>query len=445
MAQDNLQLETNLNDLIKAGRSRGSGGLLRDAVFSELDKIERRLFARSSNLPVENPPNGSNPGNLNKIQGTRFSDVLLGEFGADIINGKGGRDFIFADAGNDQVNGGHGRDALFGGLGNDIIKGGAGKDQISGGPGDDTIFGGRGNDVITYVDGDGNDTISGGRGSDRLEITGNLLKGNDFTLDKTADGKALFQRTGLDNLPDPASSFALTIDSTETIDVQGGGGNDTFRVSDLTKTGVKQIQFNGEEGNDVLDAGTSNVRVTARGGKGTDTLTGGRRGDLIAGGDGVDTLTGGGGRDRFLFEGDPFANGKPAVNAATGIGVLNQPDKIMDYTIGEDVFALKGKDLGIDKIKFVEGASGAIGNGNVINLTDGFANAAAAAKAIANNDAVTAKEGAFLYFNTTLGISRLVQSNNLAEGGNISVLANLNNQTVLANQANFGAKDFMLV
>jgi len=70
-----------------------------------------------------------------------------------------------------------------------------------------------------------------------------------------------------------------------------------------------------------------------------------------------------------------------------------------------------------------------------------FANAAAEAIAIANNDALTAAEGLFVY-NTILGIPRFVHSQDLSDGGAISVLANLTNQTNPANLANFTTQDF---
>jgi len=87
-------------------------------------------------------------------------------------------------------------------------------------------------------------------------------------------------------------------------------------------------------------------------------------------------------------------------------------------------------------------------NGNVLVLTDVFANAGAAAAAINNNANITAEEGVFVYFNSTLGITRMVYSENLGAGGDISVLANLNNQTTVAggvaNLASFSASNFTL-
>ncbi|HEY9660247.1 MAG TPA: hypothetical protein V6C65_17450, partial [Allocoleopsis sp.] len=107
------------------------------------------------------------------------------------------------------------------------------------------------------------------------------------------------------------------------------------------------------------------------------------------------------------------------------------PDAITDFNIAEDKFVLIGSDLGIKTpVQFQSGKSNEIkGDGNVIVLTDTFQNAAAAARAIANNDNIKADAGVFVYFNVNLGISRLVHSQDLSDGGNISVLANMTNQT----------------
>ena len=222
--------------------------------------------------------------------------------------------------------------------------------------------------------------------------------------------------------------------------VLGGEGNDSLRGD----RGRDLIL--GEAGDDLIFGGRGNDFLD--GGVGKDAIFGDRGDDIIVGGDGVDTLTGGSGEDRFVYSGNPFANGTPAPAGNTGINVLNTPDIITDYEIGEDQFVLDSSDLGIDNIVFQSGNSSQIsGNSNVIVLLNPFAAAGAAAKAIADNNQITSDEGAFIYFNTTLGISRLVYSKDLGDGGDISVLANLNNQAGdagLANLANFSANDFSL-
>ncbi|WP_421659022.1 calcium-binding protein [Leptothermofonsia sp. ETS-13] len=203
----------------------------------------------------------------------------------------------------------------------------------------------------------------------------------------------------------------------------------------------------GEEGAEILKGG--NGRDFLDGGSGNDVLDGGRGNDLLIGGIGIDTLTGGPGADGFVFSGDVFANGIANLNAATGIEVLNTPDVVTDFAIGIDRFILNGDDLGINELIFQKGIAAEIAsNANVLVLLNPFANAAAAAKAIADNNAITADAGVFVYFNSTLGINRLVYSTDLGDGGAISVLANLTNQAGndgISQLNQFRARDFALI
>ncbi|MGB3494980.1 MAG: hypothetical protein WBA57_19780, partial [Elainellaceae cyanobacterium] len=65
------------------------------------------------------------------------------------------------------------------------------------------------------------------------------------------------------------------------------------------------------------------------------------------------------------------------------------------------------------------------------------------AAAIANGT-TTAAEGVFIYFNENLGIGRLVHSQDLGGGGDINVLANMENITQVADLANFSSDNFAL-
>lgn len=212
----------------------------------------------------------------------------------------------------------------------------------------------------------------------------------------------------------------------------GGDGNDQIFA------GAADDQLFGFNGNDLLNGGTGN-----------DVLFGEADNDILIGGDGTDTLTGGAGRDQFAYVGDAFANGTPTLAGQTGIKVLNRPDVITDFKIGEDQFALSQFDLNLADMKFQKGKSSEIsGDSNVIVLTDPFPAAGAAARAIANNDKITANEGVFVYFNSTLGINRLAYSQDLSDGGDLSVLANLPNQrgdAGLAALGQFSAADFNFV
>jgi serralysin len=232
--------------------------------------------------------------------------------------------------------------------------------------------------------------------------------------------------------------------------LRGANGNDVLfggLGTDVLDGGNNLDVLYGGEGDDQLDGG--NGADSLYGGVGIDALLGGRGADQIVGGAGIDTLTGGNDRDQFVYSGNMFANGTPLPAGQTGIKALNQPDVIKDYTIGEDQFALDKLDLDLKDLVFQKGQAAQIaGDGNVIVLTNGFAAAGGAARAIANNNNIQSDEGIFVYFNTTLGLTRAVYSKDLGDGGDISVLANLDNQrgqAGLTNINNFTAADFTLI
>jgi Ca2+-binding RTX toxin-like protein len=382
-----------------------------------------------------------------KVFGGSGDDTIFGGSGNDKIFGGAGDDTIDGGSGVDRVSGGIGNDNIRGGSGNDILQGDDGDDFISGGLGDDRVSGGNGDDTLDWDDGEGNDIMSGGVGRDIIEVNGSVTKGDDFVLGKNSRNAAFFERVGFDGqqfTPGQPGGFNLVVDTSEQFNVFGEEGNDTLVVNDLTNTSVDLIQFTGGEGNDTLNASNTTVRVVADGGAGDDILAGGT-GTLttIVGTNTVtlgDTLTGGVGRDKFEFLTNPFANGTPGQN-------VNQPDVITDFTIGEDQIVIGGQVTGINALTFQSGNSNQLtGNSNLIVLTDaaGFKNAGLAAQAIADNPNVTAGRGIFVYFNTTLGISRVVFSEDLANKGRFSVLGNLANQTNIANQVNFTAAEFSL-
>ncbi|HEY9624582.1 MAG TPA: calcium-binding protein [Crinalium sp.] len=362
--------------------------------------------------------------------------------GVDVVQftGGAGDDTLDATATFTRIvaDGGEGSDTLDGGTADDTLSGGDGNDFLSAKKGNDIMNGGNGDDRMDWDDGEGNDIISGGAGRDTVEVNGSVLKGDNFVLGKNADSKAFFERVGLDG--QPVGQFNLVVDTSEVFDVFGEGGNDSFIVNDLTGTGVDLVQFTGGAGNDILDARATSTRVIADGGDGNDILIGGT--GTIVGANGAvtgDVLTGGAGKDTFQFSTDPFAGATPGQN-------LNRPDVITDYTIGGDVLAFSSQQTGINTVKFQKGNSAQLsGDSNVLVLTNGFANAGAAAAAIRDNNNITAGKGLFVYFNTTLGFSRVVVSQDLANGGPFSVQANLINQTNVNNQGSFSSADFTLV
>jgi Ca2+-binding RTX toxin-like protein len=266
---------------------------------------------------------------------------------------------------------------------------------------------------------------------DKTQLNGQIINSGIIQGGKTATGGSLAIDVSLAEGDNKIKNSGIIVG-----DVLLGEGNDLFEGA----RGKVDGSIDGGAGNDTLIGGKHHDRLF--GGAGNDILMGNKGDDFLSGGAGIDTLTGGQGRDAFAL-GKSLA---APVTAANGILVVNQPDILTDYQSGKDKFALNQGELGIaGDVKFQSGNSSALsGDGNIFVLQDGFANAAAAAKAIANNDNITADAGVFAYFNTTLGIGRVVASADLGDGGEINVLANLNNITSSQMLSCLSAQDFTL-
>jgi len=240
------------------------------------------------------------------LQGGPGSQTLLGEGGNDVLVGGTGQRRLRRHPGRDVLNGGEGNDTadfsnvgfkinadlatgradyfarvfrrfpffrrsrlvrvqdslvsienLKGGRRDDILKGNEqanilegndGNDILIGRKGDDQLFGGSGNDRMIWNNGDGSDTMRGGSGQDVTEVNGAGDAGDEFELSANSD-RIDFRRVNF-------GQFQLDIDDVESIDVNGGGGDDTLTVKSLAGTDLKQVNFYGGAGNDVLTFGS---------------------------------------------------------------------------------------------------------------------------------------------------------------------------------------------
>ena len=107
--------------------------------------------------------------------GSLLGDVVLGDAGNDIVDGRNGDDCVLGNAGNDQLDGSSGDDDVRGMRGNDRLSGGPGDDHLAGGAGNDSANGDSGNDTVAGGTGwdsvagrAGSDTLSGGKGRDGI-------------------------------------------------------------------------------------------------------------------------------------------------------------------------------------------------------------------------------------------------------------------------------------
>ena len=367
---------------------------------------------------------GSDTGD-DAVQGTDGNDVIVGSPGTDTIDGGEGTDLLTYDnlgvASGDvtvQVNlSGTVRASVSDGQGGFVsddtisnveffrftdgtftaaevaalattIQGTADDDVITGTDNVETILGGNGNDVIDGLG--GADTINGGNGDDTVLLT--------------------------------------TFDSGEVL--QGGAGINTLDLSglDLGDTGATinqrttTLQITGDEdAGSVRFAGFQNLVGT----EAADNIIAGGAGNRLDGGGGADTIATGGGSDRIVYQGDAFAGQDVS---AEGRQVVGGDDSITDFNFGTDAYALNAADFGVTgDVSFAAVDANAtepvIPEGtNVIVLLnsnddadpDAVFNAGAAANQIAE---LVDTEGAgfFVYYNSDLGVNRLVYSSDLSD------------------------------
>ena len=83
----------------------------------------------------------------------------------------------------------------------------------------------------------------------------------------------------------------MDVATTEILEVNALGGDDTVSGAAGLAALIPTITFDGGDGNDTLTGGDGND--TLRGGLGNDTINGGAGFDTLDGGDGNDTLSGG--------------------------------------------------------------------------------------------------------------------------------------------------------
>jgi Ca2+-binding RTX toxin-like protein len=255
--------------------------------------------------------------------GNGLSNVIIGNAGANGLQGLGSND------------------TLIGGDGNDILDGGAGKDSMNGGKGSDWYFVDDAGDKVTEAAGQGDDTVFSNAASYTLAANvetllflaaavngtgntlGNLISGNTLAnkLDGGGGNDDLKGHDGIDTLIGGAGND--TLDGGSGADsMVGGAGNDYFIVDDFSDVVSEaagggtfdrvQTALNGL----ILTAnvenlgllGTGNISGTGNdlsnniwGNDGNNVLIGGKGNDTLTGFGGADTLKGGVGNDTYVI------------------------------------------------------------------------------------------------------------------------------------------------
>ncbi|MEP1143692.1 MAG: Ig-like domain-containing protein [Henriciella sp.] len=202
---------------------------------------------------------------IENIQGTRYSDRLIGNDENNDIYASGDDDFVDAKGGDDYV---------VTGLGNNTVFGGDGNDRILIGPGDNIVFGDDGDDFLSSESGaNGSLQVFGGRGDDTLEL-GNTLttigfsRGDDNdTISNSFNAFSVtIDVTGLDISAAAALDLAQQIGADTLIDF-GEGDSITiqnFSAATLTETNFVGIDLDPPGDYNIVNAnvGQENINGT---------------------------------------------------------------------------------------------------------------------------------------------------------------------------------------
>jgi Ca2+-binding RTX toxin-like protein len=304
---------------------------------------------------------------------TDFSDVIVGNAGADLIKGGGGHDAIKGGGGADFIDGGSGIDTayyddssvgvtvnistgtgkygtaegdtlvdienLFGSAYNDRLIGNSGENRLEGAGGNDTLkgigaadelLGGAGDDTI-YVDGI-DDVVDGGSGVDTLVLASDqglevwlpfgwieINPAHDFHFPDYPNHR--WEEGPIQSVENViGSNFADYIVGTAAPNVLSGGGGDDDLI--------------GADGNDELSGGAGN--------------------DVVWGGTGIDILSGGPGGDIFAFGAlDESPMGKASY------------DRILDFEPGVDQIDLSWLDFPLTSLLIEEYSQNGVNYANI--------------------------------------------------------------------------------
>ena len=227
--------------------------------------------------------------------------------GNDTINGSIYSDYLIGYSGNDVIYGNNGNDVLDGGAGNDVLDGGAGADTMIGGVGDDTFYVNSSGDIIVENAGAGKDSVVTSLYLCSISSLGNIenltYSGNsDASIDGNSLANILRSGYGSDTLNGGAGADSM----------MGGAGNDTYYVDATgdvvtegatagTDTILSSIAYTlGNNLENLILTGIAAINVT--GNALDNTLTGNSAANTLNGGTGTDTLVGGLGNDTYVVD-----------------------------------------------------------------------------------------------------------------------------------------------
>ncbi|MDI4664211.1 calcium-binding protein [Xanthobacter autotrophicus] len=210
-----------------------------------LNGIEQMRFAGTDYTVVTSATNTLN-GGTGLLQGNR-ADILLGFAGADTMNGNGGTDILVGGAGNDTANGGAGNDTI-------LWRVGDGRDLMDGGTGTDTVHVAGDSTTETFhiwtVAEATAAGITGLAGTTEIVITRNGTNTADVIAELDNIEEIVINGFGGGDTFVPHGNFGTTSLSTSTITLEGGSGDDTVDISQLTS--AHRVVFRSNGGNDTV-------------------------------------------------------------------------------------------------------------------------------------------------------------------------------------------------
>ena len=243
---------------------------------------------------------------------------------------------ILGNAGANVLNGTSGDDRMFGFQGNDVLNGRAGADRMVGGAGNDTY----------WVDNAGDRTVENpGYGIDTVKSTiSTALAANVENLSllgaRNIDGSG----NALNNVIAGNVGHNVLRGGDGHDRVFAGAGNDTVyggNGHDVLNGGDGADRLYGGAGNDTMDGG--NWHDALFGGAGNDVLRGGGGNDVLRGEAGADVLFGGAGRD-VMFGGDDAARDVFIFRSPSDSRFGLSSDVVHDFVSGTDKFDFRQMD-----------------------------------------------------------------------------------------------------
>ncbi|MGV1831214.1 beta strand repeat-containing protein [Agrobacterium vitis] len=305
---------------VTEAQNAGNDTVLASVNYTLSDYVETLKYTGAGDFT------GTGSAQANTIVGGSGNDTLIGKAGGDVLIGGSGSDTA-SYAGSAAVNvnlktnlatGGEAADDTFSSVEN--LTGSSYADTLTGNDSNNVLNGGDGND--TLAGGKGADTLNGGNGSDTANYTNSFaaIQINLVTGTHTGGDAADDTLSSIEGVIGSQYDDRFTSASTGTL--SGGGGNDTYVVSQIATTTVLveeasagtdtvettltsyTLKANFEnlthtDSTNFLGYGNSadNV-IVSQGGvdklygyAGNDTIRGGSGGDTIDGGDGSDTAS----------------------------------------------------------------------------------------------------------------------------------------------------------